>query len=119
MHIFRFLLLILVQSVTLTAGQVMLRLALQRIGVVSFTWGFIHAQLLNFWWLGCGIAFLLAGLLWMYILKHYPFSIAYPMASVCYVFGMIAAVFVFHEQVSFTQWLGVLLIMGGCFLIAR
>ena len=115
----RLLLLILIQSVALTAGQVMMRLALQAMGTVSFSWTFIHAQLLNFWWLGCGVAFVAAGLLWMYILKHYPFSVAYPMASVCYVFGMISAIFVFHEHVSLTQWLGVLLIMGGCFLIAK
>lgn len=115
----RLLLLVLIQSIALTGGQVMLRLAMQNMGTLSFSWSFLHNQLLNFWWLGCGLAFLTAGILWMYILKHYPFSVAYPMASVCYVFGMVAAIFVFHEQVSLTQWLGVLLIMGGCFLIAH
>jgi undecaprenyl phosphate-alpha-L-ara4N flippase subunit ArnE len=32
---------------------------------------------------------------------------------------MLAAVFIFHESIPLTRWLGVLLIMGGCVLIAR
>ena len=36
-----------------------------------------------------------------------------------YVFGMLAAIFVFHEQVNWVQWVGVFLVMTGCVLIAR
>jgi outer membrane lipoprotein carrier protein len=35
-----------------------------------------------------------------------------------FVVGMIAAVVFFHEQVSWTKWVGVLLIVAGCLLIA-
>jgi undecaprenyl phosphate-alpha-L-ara4N flippase subunit ArnE len=55
----------------------------------------------------------------MYILKNYPFSMSYPMVSLSYVFGMIAAILVFHEDVDLLKWLCVLLIMTGCFLISR
>ena len=41
------------------------------------------------------------------------------MVSLSYVFGMIAAIVFFHEPVSATKWLGVLLIMAGCFFIAK
>ena len=44
---------------------------------------------------------------------------AYPMVSLSYVFGMFAAMLVFHEQVPTVRWLGVLLIMAGCVLIAK
>ena len=44
---------------------------------------------------------------------------AYPMVSLSYVLGMVAAIVVFREEVSPTQWLGVLLIMAGCYLIAK
>jgi undecaprenyl phosphate-alpha-L-ara4N flippase subunit ArnE len=44
---------------------------------------------------------------------------AYPMVSLSYVFGMLAAIIFFHEDVSVTRWIGVLLIMGGCVLIAK
>ena len=58
-------------------------------------------------------------MLWFYIVKHFPFSMAYPLVSLSYVFGMIAAMIFFHEQVDLLKWVGVLLIMGGCFFIAR
>ena len=43
----------------------------------------------------------------------------YPMISLSYVMGMIAAICFFHEEVSIEKWIGVLLIMGGCILIAK
>jgi undecaprenyl phosphate-alpha-L-ara4N flippase subunit ArnE len=41
------------------------------------------------------------------------------MVSLSYVFGMFAAIMFFHEEVSAAKWLGVALIMMGCFLIAK
>ena len=96
----------LTQSLFLCGGQVLLKLAL----AVSASAP---------WFLLCGISFGVATVLWLYILKHYPFSIAYPLSCMSYVFGMIAAILVFHEQVSWMQWLGVFLVMTGCVLIAR
>jgi drug/metabolite transporter (DMT)-like permease len=67
----------------------------------------------------CGICFAAASLLWMYIVKHFPLSMSYPMVSLSYVFGMIGAIAFFHETVDIYKWIGVVLIMTGCFLIAR
>ena len=36
-----------------------------------------------------------------------------------YVFGMLAALWVFGERISPTAWIGVLLIMAGCYLVTR
>ena len=44
---------------------------------------------------------------------------AYPMVSLSYVFGLIAAVIFFHESVDLEKWVGVALIIGGCWLIAK
>lgn len=109
----------ILQSLLLCSGQVLLKYALTAMGKFAWSKDFFLSQLTNWWWLGCGICFLAAGLLWMYIVKKFPFSMAYPMVSLSYVFGMIAAIVFFKEQVAWTQWLGVLLIMTGCFLIAK
>ena len=66
-----------------------------------------------------GVSFGLGSLLWMYIVKKYPLSMAYPMISLSYVFGLIAAIVFFHEAVDFRKWIGVALIIGGCCLIAK
>jgi undecaprenyl phosphate-alpha-L-ara4N flippase subunit ArnE len=44
---------------------------------------------------------------------------AYPMISLSYVFGMLAAIVFFHEEVPLVRWAGVALIMLGCVLIAK
>jgi drug/metabolite transporter (DMT)-like permease len=44
---------------------------------------------------------------------------AYPMISLSYVFGMVAAMVFFHEDISLTKWIGIVCIITGCFLIAK
>lgn len=118
--LFELILLSLIQSLLLCGGQVLLKIAMQKMGPFGWTKAFwVDSILLNWWWLGCGLAFLSAALLWMYILKNFPFSIAYPLTSLTYIFGMIAAIFFFHETITLTQWLGIVLIMGGCYFVAR
>ena len=115
----RLLLISIVQSILLCSGQVLLKLALQRMGAFSWTLDFFSRNLTNWWFLACGICYGCATTLWLYIIKNFPFSMAYPMVSLSYVFGMFAAMLVFHEQVPTVRWLGVLLIMAGCVLIAK
>ena len=115
----RLLLISIVQSILLCSGQVLLKLALQRMGAFSWTLDFSERNLTNWWFLGCGICYACATALWLYIIKTFPFSMAYPMVSLSYIFGMFAAILVFHEQVPLIRWAGVLLIMAGCVLIAK
>ena len=95
----RVIVLAVVQSALLAIGQVFL--------------------LIN-WQFACSGAFFGASsVLWMYIVKHYPLSVAYPMISLSYVFGMLAAIAFFHESVSAVKWIGIGFIMIGCCLIAK
>lgn len=109
----------LTQAMLLAGGQVLVKVALRHMPKVEMSWAFIWSQATNWWWLACGLSFGGATVLWAYILKHYPFSQAYPMSSLAYIFGMIAAMFLFHEQVSVSAWIGVCLIMLGCWFIAH
>lgn len=109
----------LLQSLFLCGGQVLLKLGLAASGPFRWSWPFFRAQLTNWWFLGCGLSFGVATVLWMHLLKHFPFSIVYPLSSLSYIFGMAAALLVFHEQVNGSQWLGVLLIMAGSALMVK
>lgn len=109
----------ILQCLLLSGGQVLLKFALNDMGAFRWQWQFFERLLTNWWLLGCGLCYGAATILWMYILKNFPFSMAYPMISLSYVFGMFAAILVFHEQVPLTRWIGVFLIMGGCCLIAK
>lgn len=118
-QLFSLLPLSIVQAMLLAGGQVLVKIALQHMPKVEATWSFVWSQVTNWWWLGCGICFVSATTLWAYILKNFPFSTAYPMSSMAYIFGMIAAAIIFHEQISFSAWIGIALIMLGCYCIAQ
>lgn len=115
----RVIVLAVVQSALLAIGQVFLKFALQKMHPFGWTKDFWWHLLIN-WQFACSGAFFgTSSVLWMYIVKHYPLSVAYPMISLSYVFGMLAAIAFFHESVSAVKWIGIGFIMiGGC-LIAK
>lgn len=113
------LFLAILESLLLATGQVTLKLALSHLPPFSWSWQFWQAALSSWQLALCGLLYAAGTLLWLYILKHFPFSMAYPLVSLSYAFGMIAAILVFHEEVSSVRWLGVLLIMAGCYLIVK
>lgn len=115
---FKVLPLTILQCLLLTGGQVLLKFALMRMAPFGWNRTFWSSVFLNWQFAACGFCFLMASLLWMYIVKVFPFSVAYPMVSLSFVVGMVAAVVFFHEQVSWSKWVGVLLIVAGCLLIA-
>lgn len=109
----------ILQCVLLTGGQVFLKFALTRMPSFSWTREFWGSILTNWQFAASGLFFGSASLLWMYIVKQFPFSTAYPLVSLSYVFGMFAAILFFHEEVSVIKWLGVVFIVLGCMLIAK
>ena len=109
----------IIQAALLAAGQVCVKLAVSGIVRFSWSWEFFVSQLTNWWWLVCGVCFCGSGLLWAYILRHYPFSTAYPLSSLAYVFGLVAAWAVFGEKISVNTTIGILLIMAGCYFVSR
>lgn len=117
---YRLILLSIVQSLLLCGGQMMLKMGVAHMEKSASVWTFfVHSLLLNWWLLGTGIFMMGAGLLWMYILRHFPFSNAYALTALSFVFGTMGAMWFFHESVSWQQWMGVALILIGCFFVAR
>lgn len=114
----KLILLTLLQCLLLTGGQVLLKFALLRMMPFGWNRAFWTSVFANWQFAACGLCFALASLLWMYIIRVFPLSMALPLASLSYVFGMLAAIAFFHEEVSFARWMGVLLIMVGCSLSA-
>ncbi len=115
----KLILLATVQSLFLVTSQVFLKFAMARLGTFRWSWAFLKEAVVN-WPLACsGISIAIASILWMYILRHFEFSMAYPLISISYIFGMLVAVFVFHETVPFTRWVGVFLIVAGVVLVVK
>jgi undecaprenyl phosphate-alpha-L-ara4N flippase subunit ArnE len=109
-----------VQSLLLTTSQVFLKLASMQMDQFSFSLKFFRDLLFNWQLALSGISIATATAIWLYILRHYELSVAYPMISISYVFGMFAAVFIFNEIVPITRWIGVgIIIIGIGFLTIK
>lgn len=109
----------ILQSALLSGGQVFLKFGLGKMASFGWNWTFWKSALLNWEFATCGLCYGAASILWMYIVKHYPLSVAYPMVSLSYVFGMFAAIVFFNETVDIVKWLGIFFIITGCVLIAK
>jgi undecaprenyl phosphate-alpha-L-ara4N flippase subunit ArnE len=116
---FKLIILATIQSFLLAACQVFLKLATMRMGAFSFTWAFFKDLLVNWPLAMSGVCFAAVSIIWLYVLKHFEFSIVYPLLSISYIFGMLAAIFIFHETVPITRWIGVGLIMVGVIFLVK
>ena len=101
-------------------GQILLKSGVQQVHHFVWTWSCIRHQILLNRDIMVGLFFIIAtNLLWLYMLKVYAFSVIYPLTSIGFVIGMLAGMVFFKETVVWTQWIGVLLIMGGCWFIVK
>ena len=110
----------LLQTAMLVFGQVFLKLGMADMPKWEWSWSFIwHQVILNIWFLLGLILLIGANLFWLWLLDKYPFSQIYPLTSLGFVFGMLSGVFIFHETVGYLQWCGVVMVMLGCYFIAK
>ena len=115
----KLLFLCIVQSICLSSGQISLKLAMQRTDTFSWSWHYFGSLFSNWWFLVVGLTMGGATVLWLHILKNYPLSIAYPLTSLSYVFGMIGAWWIFHEAIPLSRWIGVAIIIIGIYFIIK
>lgn len=117
--ILKLLPLALLQCLLLSSGQVLLKFGLEKAGDFSWSSAYFCRLFVNWQFASCGLCYGAGSILWMYIIKRFPFSMAYPMVSLSYVFGMFASIIFFKEEIPLSRWLGVLFILSGCTLVAK
>ena len=60
-----------------------------------------------------------ATIFWLYILQRIPLPLAYPFSALAMVIVPVAATFIFGDKLSWSYWIGVILIFSGIVVIAR
>ncbi|MDL2262296.1 EamA family transporter [Bacteroidales bacterium OttesenSCG-928-I21] len=115
----KLILLVIGQSILLVAAQTLLKISVGIFGDFSWTWQFFKTALTTWQFFLSGICALSSVFTWMYVLKQYDFSLAYPMLSISYIIGLLAAYFILHEVVPITRWVGVVIIMIGVFFVVK
>jgi len=114
------ILLMLLQTAMLVFGQVFLKLAMRDMSAWQWSWSYIwHEVILNAWLMVGVLLLIAANVFWLWLLDKFPFSQIYPLTSLGFVFGMLSGVFIFHESVGYLQWAGVVMVMLGCYFIAK
>ena len=105
------------------AAQLLLKEGMRRIGHFAFAWANVIP-------IGMQVAvspFILAGLfsyvvsvmVWILVLSRVQVSFAYPMLSIGYIVNAVAAYYLFDESLSLTRIAGIVVIVGGVYLITR
>lgn len=110
----------LLQTAMLVFGQVFLKLAMRDMDAWQWSWSYIWHQVILNGWMMIGIVLLIAAnVFWLWLLNKYPFSQIYPLTSLGFIFGMLSGMMIFHESVNYMQWIGVVMVMAGCYFIAK
>jgi drug/metabolite transporter (DMT)-like permease len=110
--------LILVNIVLLVAGQTLWKIGIEKRPPITGVGGVIMAMLSP--WVMAGIAlYVIATVVWIYLLSKMPLSLLYPMQSLAYVAAVIIAIFVFREHVSVYRWVGVAIILVGVGFVVK
>tara|TARA_B100001939_G_C16771754_1_gene542955 strand:+ start:350 stop:730 length:381 start_codon:yes stop_codon:yes gene_type:complete len=61
----------------------------------------------------------LATILWLYILQRIPLSVAYPFTALAMVIVPIFSVFLFEEKLTYSYFMGSILVISGIAIISR
>jgi drug/metabolite transporter (DMT)-like permease len=65
------------------------------------------------------VLYIVATVIWMYLLSKYPLSFLYPLQSIAYVLSLLVGLFLFKEQIPLTRWVGTAVILAGVYLVVR
>lgn len=108
--------LILLNTVILVAGQFLWKYGMMKTTFKLDPLSIIKILFSPFIFSGL-VMYGFATILWLFILSRVPLSVAYPVQSIAYVLAVFGAYFVFHEPLSPTKIIGVILIILGVSLI--
>lgn len=109
-------LLLFINIIMLVSGQVLWKIGVSKMQFQLSLKGVIEA-VLNPYILCGGIIYVLATIIWLYLLSKAEISKIYPLQSLCYVFGAIAGVIIFKECFTLNKIFGLILILSGAVLI--
>lgn len=109
--------LIFINIVLLVSGQ-----TLWKIGIAGKDLKGIQGVIMAMFspWVIAGIVlYVIATVVWIYLLSRMPLSLLYPLQSLAYIAAVFVAIFVFKEHVSPIRWIGVAVILVGAALVVK
>lgn len=108
--------LIMLNVLLLTAGQVLWKIGLNQAG--GFSLANAVKVLFSPMILAGLFLYVIATGVWFMVLGKTDLSFAYPLQSMAYILGVIAALLIFKEAIPVTRWIGVGVIIFGVYLVS-
>ena len=114
------LLLVLLGMVLNVGAQVALKHAVHGSGQVSYADPSVFLRLaVNPWVLLGLLLYAVSVVNWLVVLRRMDLGVAYPLMSLGYIATFLLGVWLFHEPLSGTRVLGILVIIAGVVLLTR
>ncbi len=70
------------------------------------------------WIIGGIVLYVVATVIWIFLLNKLSLSLLYPLQSLAYVLAIVVSIVVFHEHIPPLRWVGVAIILAGVSLVA-
>lgn len=108
--------LILLNVCLLVGGQTLWKYGLQHRDLNNLR--SVIAAMFSPWVIAGIVLYVIATVIWIFLLNKLSLSLLYPLQSLAYVLAILVSIFVFHEHVPWIRWAGVLVILAGVALVA-
>lgn len=106
----------IIQSGFLAGAQYFMKKGMMHVGDYTMSWAYFKS-FMNWELILSLVLYVIAMVIYMFMLRIYKLSIVYPLTSISYIFTILLAVVFLGEKVNIIGWLGVLFIMLGVGLI--
>ena len=100
-------------ALALSIGQILIKLAARQLEEQSLTASFLASAWKNGFLLSAVLVYGAATILWVWLLRRVPLTVAYPFTALAFVLVPIASFFLLEEPLSTRLILGSLLIVAG------
>jgi len=110
---------LVLEAIFVTASEVLLKVGAwetERVG----GWEWTGLMSLASIWIWVAIVFvILSFLCWIYVLRHIPLSIAFPLSNVVHVLVPLSCWIFLGEHISTTRWCGIAIVIFGLAVVAQ
>lgn len=115
--------LVLISILLNSIGQLLFKSGMNQIGLFEFSlpnlWQLIGKIATNMSLMSGLLVYFLSTAVWFLVLSRADISSVYPLTSISYLITALGAYAFFHEAVSLTRLLGILVIIAGVVLVCR
>jgi drug/metabolite transporter (DMT)-like permease len=107
-------------ALIVTASEIFLKLGARETAGLTRSWNWTGITGLLSGWTWLGIVFVILSLVsWLYILRHVPLSIAFPLSNVVHVLVPLASWIFLGELIGTKRWWGITMVLIGLIVVAK